>query len=280
MIQFTFCNNNAEPQTAYLQRIVLGKSYPMPSKEELDMLSTKVFQFFDKEGGISQGELLYTTVHVGSYVVYKQMGSVNNTFLFKEGDEVFIVKKDLMGDTAYLVPSREVFKQRFGVEVPSLLCSFVWIKEKDNDNDSLHLYVDEEYVLTLLGRHSRQLNVTTMKKYRKDILEKLRNEFWLMDNVPRTNPIHPQEDAVVLSPILKDNFLIVNKAQEERVVMDNVPPLTCPYIRWKFKENEQFFLLAELDGIEPPIKGVRSFEGNGLYFEQLVNWYYTLALME
>lgn len=278
MIQFTFCNNKAEPQTAYLQRIVLGKSYQTPSQQELDMLSSKVFQFFDKEGGISQGELLYTTVHVGSYIVYKQMGSVNNTFSFKEGDEVFIVKKDLMSDTAYLVPSREVFNLHFGVEVPSLLCSFVWVKEKDND--SLHLYVDEEYVLTLLGRHSRQLNIAAMKKYRKDILEKLRDEFWLMDNVPRMNPICPQEDTVVLSPTLRDNFLIANKAQEERVVMDNVPPLTCPYIRWKFKGNEQFFLLAELEGINPPIKGVRSFEGNGLYFEQLVNWYYTLSLME
>ena len=278
MIQFTFCNNNAEPQSAYLQRIVLGKSYPTPSKEELDMLSTKVFQFFDKEGGISQGELLYTTVHVGRYVVYKQMGSVNNTFSFKEGDEVFIVKKDVLGDTAYLIPSREVFKQRFGVDVPSLLCSILWLNEKGHD--SLSLYTDEEYVLTLIGRHSRQPNATAMKKYRKDILAKLQDEFWILDNASRTNPRQPNEDTETLFPTLRDNFVIYNLLREKETAIDTIPPLTCPYIRWKIEGDGWFFSLAKLDGIEPPIKGVRSFSGNKLYFEQLVNWYYTLALME
>ena len=278
MIPFTFCNNNAEPQSAYLLRIELGKSYPIPSQPELDMLASKAFKFFDKDGSFALGQLSYIASCVGNYVTYQRMGINEGPYLFEEGDEIFIVKKDLLSDEAYFIPSREIFKHLFGIDVPSVLCSVVWLKERGND--SLHLYTDEEHVLTLIGTHSRKPSTVAMKKYRKEILDKLQDEFWVLDNATKTNFTLPQNDVKLLFPTLRDNFSIQREAQERKVVVDTLPSITCPYIRWKFEDGKQFFALAELEGIETPIKGVRSFRGNESYFEQLVNWYYTLALME
>lgn len=277
MIVFTFCNNNAEPQSAYLQRIVLGKPYTVSPTPRFDMLSSKVFKFVDKDGGISSGQPSYTAKYLGNTVAYQSFDVDKGPFLYTEGDEAFIMKKDLMGDEAYFIPSREIFKKLFGVDVPSVICSIVHLKERGYD--SLHLYIEDEHVVTLIGRHTQQPNMTTIKKHHKKILEKLRDEFWVLDNVVRTKFTLPNKDTEALWPTLRDNFAVYNESINNDVEMSKLPSVTCPYIRWNLGESKLFFSLAELEGVETPIKGVRSFRGNALYFEQLVNWYYTIALM-
>lgn len=277
MMQFTFCNNHAEPQTAYLQRIVLGEPCLMPSEVDLAILSTEQFSVLDTERIVVTGGLKYTTTCRGGKVTYQTMEVEDSLYKFKEGDEVLLVKKNLSDEKAYLFTSREMFESTYNVAVPALMCSIIHLKEKEED--SLHLFVDGVRAMTLMGRSVHKTNPKVLKQYRKEILEKLQEEFELLD-APRVTFKYPKEGINALYPTLRTNFYLCQEPNEEIIGVDEPPSLTCPFIHWVVKEGKLFFLLMELEGIKTPIRGIRHFKGNERYFEQLVNWYYTVALME
>lgn len=277
MIQFTYSDTRGNSLHAYLQRIVLGQSYPLPSEPELNFMSTKTFVVLDKERTQAEGELQYTTTARGGMVTYQTMGVHESLYQFKEGDELLLVKKNLNDEKGYLFTSRGMFEEYFGVAVPSLMCSVVYLN--DRGNESFHLFVEDERVMTLIGQSTYKPNVKAMKRYCKEILEKLHEVFVSLD-IPKVIFSYPEEGINALFPVLQNNFYIHQNTNGETVELMELPSVTCPFIRWVIREGKSYFSLVELEGIETPIKGVRHFKGNQLYFEQLVRWYYTLALME
>lgn len=223
------------------------------------------------------GHMVKTPTHLscqvlieGDYIRVDTLKLVGEEEVFSTTNIVIFVKSEVDEETLVLYTPEE-FKKVFRIRPEQLLTQFR--QHREGKDEALDLYFNGEFLITLMGNRALPPNLKEIKKYAEHIVDKLNNEF---DMINISVGMKPDR----LSETLYKNFVIYRAADKDGVAFHETS-LICPYLDWGTYRNHKVFKLLLPDEVEMPFSNGAPyvFEGDREHFAQLINTYLMLVGM-
>lgn len=252
-----------------VQLIELGKFYNRFHDFGEELLCSKSVKRY--------GHMVKTPTHLscqvlmeGDYLRVDTLKLVGEEEVFKSGDIVIFVKSDVDDETLVLYTPEE-FEKVFRIRPEQLLTQFR--QHREGKEEALDLYFNGEFLMTLMGNRALPPNLKEIKKYAEHIVDKLNNEFDMINISVGMKPGRLSEE-------LYKNFVIYRVANKDEVAFHETS-LICPYLTWGTYRSHEVFKLSLPEELELPFSDGAAyvFEGDKEDFAQLVNAFLMLAGM-
>lgn len=223
------------------------------------------------------GHMVKTPTHLscqglieGDYIRVDYLKLVGQEDVFEPGDIVIFVKSEVDEETLVLYTPEE-FERVFRIRPEQLLTQFR--KHREGKDEALDLYFNGEFLMTLMGNRALPPNLKEIKKYAEHIVEKLNNEF---DMINISVGMKPER----LSEELYKNFVTYHTLDKDELEVHETS-LICPYLDWRTYRNHKVFKLSLPEEVEMPFNNGAPyvFEGDREHFAQLINAYLLLVGM-